>query len=528
MFELTKNKTKLLKLFYANPGQSYYMHEIGRLLRKKPGVFQRVINKMEREGILTSEYRANARYFRANTRYPIYSELKSILAKADKLGKGKISAAVLLLVFLFAAYSGVWAEEPKEPVPGELSLKQAIASAFKNNKELMIQEQVVEEARAGILYARSAFLPQLNLDASYTHRAAALKSSTVGLKRDYGVFGGYRNDNELGISLEQPIYTGGANLSNLRQAQLSLQVQEETLRAAKLNIEFEAKRLFYGLLLAYESERIAAELVGQAEAHYRHVLDRFQQGASSRFDVLQSKVQVSKLFPQLVKARNSVQLIMAELNKLIGLPVREITHPEGKLSYAPIEVKEDEFLKTAYLHKPEMQLKTLGIDIAKWQIELGKAGFRPQVAAGADYSYRANNTANMFNTRHNDWNIGLTVRVPLFDGFSSKAKVEEAKARYAQADLSKKNLIDQIALDIRQNCLDLQEALAIINSQKDSITEAREALRISEVSYDNGEAINLDILDAQVSLAQIEENLAEGIYDYLMAAASLDRNMGKD
>ena len=115
----------------------------------------------------------------------------------------------------------------------------------------------------------------------------------------------------------------------------------------------------------------------------------------------------------------------------------------------------------------------------------------------------------------------------IFDGFSTKAKVDAAKARYAQANLSKENISDQIAVDIRQGCLDLKQAQAIIDSQKDNVGEAREALRIAGVSYDNGENTNLDVLDAQLALSQAEENFVQGIYDYLMAKAYLDRTMGE-
>lgn len=83
LYELTKNKTQLLKLFYGHPDNSYYMQEIGRILGKKPGVFQRTLNKMEEQGVLISEFRANARYFRVNKDYPIYKELKSIVFKAN-------------------------------------------------------------------------------------------------------------------------------------------------------------------------------------------------------------------------------------------------------------------------------------------------------------------------------------------------------------------------------------------------------------------------------------------------------------
>lgn len=81
MRELTKNRAELLRLFLTNPEQSFYMQEIGRILGKKPGNFQRTINNMAKEGILTSEYKANARYFKVDKNYPLYKELKSIVFK---------------------------------------------------------------------------------------------------------------------------------------------------------------------------------------------------------------------------------------------------------------------------------------------------------------------------------------------------------------------------------------------------------------------------------------------------------------
>jgi predicted nucleotidyltransferase len=81
MKELTRNRAALLRLFYTNPDQSYYMQEIGRMLNKKPGYFQRTLNKMVDEGILVSESKANARYFKVNKNHPLYEELKSIVFK---------------------------------------------------------------------------------------------------------------------------------------------------------------------------------------------------------------------------------------------------------------------------------------------------------------------------------------------------------------------------------------------------------------------------------------------------------------
>lgn len=523
---LSKNKIKILKIFYSRPEHPFYMQEIGRLIGKPPGVFQRTLNLLEEEGVLVSEYKANARFFRVNEKYRAHKELKNVVLEAEKLFLRKI------LVFLFCLFScllltSAMAEEGPAPLRTLLSLDDVIATAFQNNKNVQIQEEEVEAARAQILYARSALLPQVNLDAGYTRNGAVPQVTASTSGKDYGVFAGYVNDNKVGVTIDQSIYTGGANEAHLKQSRLGLKVQEETLRAVKLDIEFEAKRLFYGLLLAYETERIAQELLDQAMVHYQDVKKKYSQGTVSRFDVLQSKVQVSKVMPEFIKAKNAIRLIKADLNKLLYFKVTNPIRISGKLSYAPIPIKESLFLTEAYLNKPEMILKMLGIDISKWEITVAKAGFRPQVSANAGYLYRSDSWNDMFNDRHSNWEIGIAVRVPLFDGFSSKAKVEEAKARYAQAVLSKEDLVETIAVEIRRDCLDMRQASAIVESQRDNVDEAREALRLSIVSYDNGVGTNLDVLDAQVSLAQIETNLAQGTYDYIMAKAALERTIGQ-
>ncbi|MFH1440734.1 MAG: TolC family protein [Candidatus Omnitrophota bacterium] len=448
------------------------------------------------------------------------------------LRKHKEKIIFFLIIFFFPSFvpHHISAKENKT-VPGiVLSLEESISIAFKNNKDIRIQKEEIRVAKAGILEAQSQLLPKLNLDASYVHTGEILSLSSSVLsstKKDSGVVTGYKNDNQLGLSLTDVVYNGGANISGLKQSIVSFNAQKEILRARELAMEFETKRLYYGLLLAIETRRIAQELLDQSKEHYEDVKRKFEQGTASKFDLLQSKVQVSKVFPEVVKAENAVDLTMADLNKLLGLDVRTYITPKESLSFLPIEIEEEEFLKQAYLNQPEMILKSLGIDIEKWNIKIAKASNRPQVNAGLGYSYRSNDIGDMFNNKHSNWNAGFTVSIPIFDGFSSRAKVERAKSRYIQSILEKTNLIDRIAVEIRQACLDLEYSRAIIDSQEANVGEAEEALRISEVRYDNGVGINLDVLDAQVSLSQIEENLSGGIYDYLMAKASLDRTMGK-
>ncbi len=109
MKPLTKNRAELLKLFFTNPDRAFYMQEIGRILEKKPGIFQRTLNNLVLEGILESEYKANARYFKVNRSYPLFKELKNIVFKTVGI-KGSIGdvlkeAGDIKTAFIYGSYA---------------------------------------------------------------------------------------------------------------------------------------------------------------------------------------------------------------------------------------------------------------------------------------------------------------------------------------------------------------------------------------------------------------------------------------
>lgn len=415
--------------------------------------------------------------------------------------------------------------------PLALSLRDTIERAYANNKALRMQEKEVRAARAERLGAVSPFLPQVDATGGFTHNSATLFENgntpfAFDSEKDLGVFTGYKENIKAGGTVTQSVYRGGGDYAALKNANLQIRVQEETLRARRLDVEFEAKRLYYGLLLAQENECIAEDLLTQAEAHYADVSHKYAQGTSSRFDLLQSKVHVSLLIPQLVQAQNAIDLTDADLKKLLSLRMQDRVVLTERLEHTLIAVDEESFLKRAYARRPEMILKSLGVDMGAWSIRQARATRLPQVDAALNAFSQADELGEMFNSRHNLWSVGVNVTVPVFDGFFTKSKVDAAWARYARAGLSREDTAEQTAVDVRRACLDLREAQTIIESQRDNIAEAREALRISEVAYDNGVGTNLDVLDSLVSLSQAQQYYASGIYDYLMARAALDRTLG--
>ncbi len=410
-----------------------------------------------------------------------------------------------------------------------LSFKKALQLAFKHNRDIAVQENEIRITEAKLLEAKGKFLPQIDFDSSYIHRDSVMNlglSQGKDSDKDLGVFVGYEDEKSVGISVKQPVFEGGSNMANLRQAKLELEMQRERLRALRLSVEFETKRLYYGILLAQDSERIAEELLNQAKSHYEIVKKKFKEGTASKFDLFQAKVQVSKVFPKVVRAENSKKFIISEFKKLIGLKQEDYIVLKDELTYSFIDLDENRFLEIAYKRNPELIIKSLNVKLGRNNISIAKAASRPHINVNFNCAYRSDDVTDMFNSRHNNWNVGVVVSLPLFDRFSAKAKVEKAKARYSQAELRESDNKRAIALSIKKALLDLRQAQVIIKSQKEVLKEAEEAVKIAEARYRNGVGRGIDVLDAQVSLSQIKNNLSQAIYDYVMAESYLNKVVG--
>jgi len=107
--KFTKNQTLILEIFFNDPQKSYYLRQLGRIIGKEPGVFQKDTNKLVESGILLSEYQANSRFFKLNKNHPLYPEFKSIFFKT--LGaEGKLKEILgkiqdIKVAFIFGSFA---------------------------------------------------------------------------------------------------------------------------------------------------------------------------------------------------------------------------------------------------------------------------------------------------------------------------------------------------------------------------------------------------------------------------------------
>jgi outer membrane protein TolC len=187
-------------------------------------------------------------------------------------------------------------------------------------------------------------------------------------------------------------------------------------------------------------------------------------------------------------------------------------------------------LEEALRTRPDVLEADANIAAARRGIQVARASQLPSLSFGLGYTYTPN--AAGF-SRVNQGAATLSVSVPIFDGGLSRARVKEARATVADAENSRRQAVDQVALDLQQAYLALIQARDQVQVANVGLTQAREAARLARVRYNAGVSQQagvspiLELSNAQTSLAQAESNQVNALYNYNSARAQLDRAIGR-
>ncbi len=429
----------------------------------------------------------------------------------------------------------------------DLSLNQAIDMALKQNAGLKMVEYKVSAAEGQLMIARGYLVPQLSASGSIirmnslmdmnpgpTYYLPVLDSGTHA-STDYIV-----SMSSLGISSDKigniytgklsaswPIYTGGKIWQGYQISRLNRQAAEESYDSAMAGVIYTVKQAYYGLLLAQSAYDVTQEAVSSIEKHVKRVQALYQKGMVSRYDLLRAEVQLSNMQPQLIRMQNAVELSRQSFNMTLN---RELDAPvvlSDSMNYQPVEVDSALLVKQALQARPEYK----SILIRQRMVEKAKlisyASYQPTVALIADYSYSKGSGFSGSDEWQKNWDVGVSASWPLFDGGSGLGKIKEAKANAQQLSVAKEMVEDWIKLEVSANYLTLKTNQKAIFSQGRSVEQAQEALKIAQARYENGQATNLDVLDAEVALTQARTNKIQALHDYLVSLAKLENAVGR-
>jgi outer membrane protein len=450
-------------------------------------------------------------------------------------------------------------------VRGALTLDRAIALALRQNPDLLRALKEIERTRGQVIEVRAQALPRVGVNATYFQQdkyllersggggsssgGSALQftdesGNTVDLGDSFGgsgggsssSFGSFGGDKSWRVAIEarQLLYSGGQVGAALKIARFTEDQAYYLLRDTVDRVISIVRTQFYRVLLNRKLITVSEESIRLLQDQLKTQKDRLEAGVVPRFTMLQAEVALANARPDLIRARNNYHVAQLELSRTLGLEASK--SPTGKPTFdvagelravdRPVALQTA--LATARARRPFLKAQQQNILTEEQQITVAKAGLKPRLEANAGWEFRNSRRTDDLSKEVNGWYYGITGDWAIFDGFETKGRVIQARARLASAQITYADSVLQVELEVQQAHARLHEARELIVSQEKVVEVADEALRLARERFNAGVGVQLDVLNAEVALTRARVTQQQALYDYNVALAEFDRATGTD
>jgi outer membrane protein TolC len=432
------------------------------------------------------------------------------------------------------------------------NLAQAWDLALSVNQRLQAQQLQSAAASLELQAARAARLPtvrtttqDLQLSTSPTIGPGAGRGTAgAGFPTTFGFLG--RGQTNVPLSLTSatlPLYTGGKIRRNIDAANHQLGARRAQELRAVLDLKLTVAQAYIGVLRARRNLEVTRTNIAQLTAFLRDVKNRQAEGLAIRSDQLAAEVSLSTARQAEVRARTSLASAWSTYNRYLGRPMNqaveleELTPParggdlqalaaqavRAHADFASLDDRQvNELIQRAWQVRPELadlteQARSLGA-----QADATRARVRPQVGVGGGFVYLgANNLAPQgfgFATFSLDWTI--------FDGQGARRRAESLRMQEHAALAQRCDQAADIALEVRNRGLALQQAREIAIEARVAVAQSEENIRVVTERYRQGLSTYTEVLDAESRRVQSLTNDYNARYDESLALFELRRSVG--
>jgi outer membrane protein len=446
----------------------------------------------------------------------------------------RVTASLLGALLTTMGVAAARAQESQPASPGAflpLTLSEAIERALTGSPALGQARALGRAAEADARAARAARLPQLALSASYT-RNSNVPELTLNLPGGppRTIFPNIPDNYRTRLAASVPIDLSG------RLGALSTAAADEEKAAAgdvegtAAQIVLETTSAYWSLVTSRERERVLSEALTSYDAHLKDARNRQQIGMAASNEVLAVQVDRDEAELSRLRASSAAELADATLSRLLGLAPGVRVEPVDRLEQSsPPPEDLEQLVRSAVNARPERMALASRLLAAEARVRAERANRLPQLAAGAGYDYSNPNTKILPpEARWNDtWDVSVNLSLSLFDSGRISAAVARAEARAEAARRQLEDLDRAIRLQVTRALLDLSTAQATVGVTERSLVSAQENRRVAADRYREGLIPSAELLDAEVALLRAGVDRAEALAQTRLAAASLNRAVGR-
>ncbi|MQA91080.1 MAG: hypothetical protein GEU90_12710 [Gemmatimonas sp.] len=440
----------------------------------------------------------------------------------------------------------------------EITLDQAIRTALTNNRELATARFELQAAEGQVKEAWSAVYPTISASASYTRNLevpgqflpAQIFNPDAG--PDELVLVRFGNDNSWNgqLQLEQPIFQASSFIGVSAAGRFE-SLQQEVVRGRTQEIVTRTKQQYFDVLLAEEAARLNEESVRRVRQALEETQAMQRAGLLGDYDVLRLEVELANLEPALRRAQNEAEAARRTLAVELALEdeVADLS-VAGSLSDIGdgVDALErfadqfgvsidagttlDELLQLASENRTDLRQSGLNEELRLAELRAEQSEYLPTVSFFANYSYsaQADGSLNPFGWRSaintTTPQVGLQVSMPLFNGFSRPARIDQFRATLRQAETETDLVGAQVDNQVETLFDQVEEASLRARAQEVAVGQAQRGYEIASIQFREGLGSRLELTDAEVALRQSEFNHAQAVHDYLTARTQLDQAVG--
>ncbi len=433
-----------------------------------------------------------------------------------------INKAVMLLILLSA---GIFAQEQST-----LTLDESIKIGLENSHMLHSSKMQVNYANARLSEINTNRLPSLKFSAAYTRLSAITPFILNTPFGDFNISPSILDNYNMKVTLQQPIFTGFKLSSSSNIAEYNYKATQEQYNRDEQELIYNIKNAYWNLFKAKKVKEVTDQNVEQIKAHLTNIQNFYEQGLSTRNDLLKVQVQLSESELRQIDAKNAVKLAKINLYNIIGIPLNANSQIPDSIDIKTKEVNDlDDYIEKAMTNRPELKAMQYNIKAGEAGVTLAESNWYPQIYLGGNYYYSKPNQ-RIFpaeNKFKDTWDVGVSVSVDLWNWGATVDKTDQAEAQLEQAKDSYKIIKDNVVLEVNSNYLNLVQSKDKIAVADESVRQAQENYRVTDETFKKGLALNSDLLDSEVALLQSNTNYIQALVDYELAKAQLEKSIGE-
>jgi outer membrane protein TolC len=425
---------------------------------------------------------------------------------------------------LAAQFNGSTPTGEASPTPLNLTLDDAVARGLKTNLGLLTRENSTSSARVDKMRFLAALMPTVNGNLSTTVQQSDLASFGFAGVKGFNVptvIGPFHYQ-DAGASAVIPVYDP--------RTFKAWHSSNESLRAAELSAKDARDLVVQAVASAYlqiiaTSARVDATRVQveTAQALYERARDQHRAGTSPAIDELRSQVELKTQQQQLLALQNQVAKDKLSLARAIGLPSGQAFNISDTAPYKPLEgLTPSEALQRAYATRSDYQSTQAQVRAAELAHQAVVSEWLPTASINTNYDL----VGPTFGNSHGTFGLTGSVKMSIFDGGRRRADILERSTAVKQRKEELANLQGQIDQEVRAALLDLNSAADQVAVAQSNVDLAAQTLTQARDRFAAGVTDNIEVVQAQESVSNAQQNLISGIYAHNLAKVALARALG--